>query len=374
MLAAPFVTNAWRNGTCGTTSWTPDEHDCVCDDKGSIRLASKALLSWHELVAECTAECHKCSRCNFVSVSRKWKDCSWFSSCGELEFDGAAGSFRTYQVSSIVHNDPPKARCEKACGFHRDCRRQYTAVDVERSAALWDPMNLEHGAELQKRASEMAAACQGTHRTRGLAFGGWCLGRDEKEWNKGVVRRLPLEHIPADAGLVQVLLSRVLPTKSGGWFTLNDFGAGVGQIGRELVAKEPGVRYRGYDGAGNVVERTGGFVKFFDLTMPLSLPRSDWLLSIEVGEHVPHEHEMTVVRNFHAHNRCGIILSWGALDQMGHNHVNNHDPAYVRTLFNELGYEVDAELMAAFKWRVQPWLRKNLFAFRRRDAPALCRG
>ena len=83
---------------------------------------------------------------------------------------------------------------------------------------------------------------------------------------------------------------------------------------------------------------------------------------------------MTVVRNFHAHNRCGIILSWGALDQMGHNHVNNHDPAYVRTLFNELGYEVDAELMAAFKWRVQPWLRKHLFAFRRRDAPALCRG
>jgi tryptophanyl-tRNA synthetase len=63
-------------------------------------------------------------------------------------------------------------------------------------------------------------------------------------------------------------------------------------------------------GAGNIEEFTNGFLKFFDLTIPLSLPRKDWVFSLEVGEHIPHQFEGMVLRNFHAHNCKGIVMSW----------------------------------------------------------------
>lgn len=92
--------------------------------------------------------------------------------------------------------------------------------------------------------------------------------------------------------------------------SMNDFGAGVGQYGHALRARSESIRWRGYDGAGNVEEVTRGFVRFFDLSLPMSLPRADWVLSLEVGEHLPHALEPTYLRNIHAHNCKGVIISW----------------------------------------------------------------
>jgi len=104
--------------------------------------------------------------------------------------------------------------------------------------------------------------------------------------------------------------------------SLNDFGAGVGQYGHALRAVDMHIRWRGWDGAGNVAQWSRGFVQWFDLTLPtLSLPRADWVMCMEVAEHIPSEHEAAVVRNLHAHNCRGIILSWASLGQNGHNHV-----------------------------------------------------
>ncbi len=46
-----------------------------------------------------------------------------------------------------------------------------------------------------------------------------------------------------------------------------------------------------YDGAGNVHEYTKGFVNYFDLTLPLELHKAVWMVSLEVGEHIPNEDE-----------------------------------------------------------------------------------
>ena len=62
------------------------------------------------------------------------------------------------------------------------------------------------------------------------------------------------------------------------------------------------MRYSAYDGAGNVERVSGGFTSFVDLTVPVSLPRADWVLVLEVGEHVPSALEEVLVRNVHAHN------------------------------------------------------------------------
>ena len=45
------------------------------------------------------------------------------------------------------------------------------------------------------------------------------------------------------------------------------------------------------------------------------------MLSLEVGEHVPSQHEAVLIRNLHALNCRGIILSWASLWQSGHGHV-----------------------------------------------------
>ena len=72
-------------------------------------------------------------------------------------------------------------------------------------------------------------------------------------------------------------------------------------------------------------EYTQGFVEYFDLSMPLELPKADWVLSLEVGEHVPSNYEQAMlIRNLHHHNRKGVILSWSVIGQGGHSHVNNH--------------------------------------------------
>ncbi len=59
----------------------------------------------------------------------------------------------------------------------------------------------------------------------------------------------PRHHLSADPGIVRYLVSMVDENPE---VTINDFGAGVGQYGHELMAARPKAKYLGYDGAGNV--------------------------------------------------------------------------------------------------------------------------
>eukprot|EP00966_Prymnesium_polylepis_P250148 5783121-Prymnesium_polylepis.1 len=197
---------------------------------------------------------------------------------------------------------------------------------------------------------------------------------------------LPLHHYAADMGVVRLLLSFLdgeLPFTPKGKQTMVDFGAGVGQYGHALLSLQPSAEheYMGYDGAGNVEEWTAGFVRFFDLTLPLSLPRRDWVLSLEVGEHVPARFEDMYLRNLHAHNCKGIILSWAHPGQLGTGHINNRAAEYVWQRLEELGYAIYPELSQLLRTgsfgnitfphhhedarTVYGQLRTNIYAYRR---------
>lgn len=60
---------------------------------------------------------------------------------------------------------------------------------------------------------------------------------------------VPRYHVSADPGIVRYLVSMVDENPE---VTINDFGAGVGQYGHELMGARPKAKYLGYDGAGNV--------------------------------------------------------------------------------------------------------------------------
>jgi hypothetical protein len=94
-----------------------------------------------------------------------------------------------------------------------------------------------------------------------------------------------------------------------------DFGAGLGWYGKALLAEDKDGyhvgSYKAFDGAENIdIIFPDGFVTHLDLSKPVYLPPKDWVLSLEVGEHIPATFEKVFIENLHRHNKKGIILSW----------------------------------------------------------------
>ena len=113
-------------------------------------------------------------------------------------------------------------------------------------------------------------------------------------------------------------------------------------------------------------------MRFIDLSMPLSLPRADYVLSMEVGEHIPREYEFMYVRNLHAHNCRGIVLSWAILGQRGNSHVNNHANRYIVDVFYELGYRHREDLDKKFRRKATySWFKRSIMVFERYN-PLIC--
>jgi hypothetical protein len=179
----------------------------------------------------------------------------------------------------------------QGCGLLVDCPANYSLEEVRASAARWNGSNASHAALQAARHSAARSAC-GRKRQARLRSGGWCLvvlkhggaGVQSVHLPGGHDYLLAEPHAQADAIIVDVLLQLLKPQADGSRASVLDLGAGLGQYGHALLSADSRVAWHGYDGAGNVEEATGSFVRFVDLTLPLSLPRADWVLSLEVGE------------------------------------------------------------------------------------------
>jgi hypothetical protein len=108
-----------------------------------------------------------------------------------------------------------------------------------------------------------------------------------------------------------------------------------------------------------------------DLADVLCLPNRDWVLSLEVGEHIPKGPggiwEQNYIYNLHRSNRHGIILSWAIpIPGQGHGHVNEQPNSYVREKICALGYTNDpAEDNDVRKCAEKDWFRNSVMIFRR---------
>eukprot|EP00441_Pelagodinium_beii_P027948 CAMPEP_0197657442 /NCGR_PEP_ID=MMETSP1338-20131121/44629_1 /TAXON_ID=43686 ORGANISM="Pelagodinium beii, Strain RCC1491" /NCGR_SAMPLE_ID=MMETSP1338 /ASSEMBLY_ACC=CAM_ASM_000754 /LENGTH=364 /DNA_ID=CAMNT_0043233809 /DNA_START=160 /DNA_END=1254 /DNA_ORIENTATION=+ len=274
-------------------------------------------------------------------------------------------------------------RQTETCGFEKDCPRRYTAEQIVQSAEAYDLSNEHFNATLYAKHVESLNYCmqtliqQRSGPSKGppptTKSGGWCLAGGEQKtvsMQSGGSYTIPKFYAGVDDAVLATLMAVV---DEGPHISINDFGAGAGQYGYELLAARPHVRYSGYDGAGDVEAFTNGFVKFFDMTIPLALPKTDWVFSVEVGEHVPNSLEPMMMRNLHVHNCKGIIMSWAALNQGGHAHVNCHSRHYVQAALESLGYYLDEGLTSKVLKcgpplrRCHGWFRGTAFVFRRRE-------
>jgi len=105
-------------------------------------------------------------------------------------------------------------------------------------------------------------------------------------------------------------------------------------------------------------------VKFLDLSVPqFGLPVYDWIVSIEVAEHIPAKFEHIYLDNIARHAREGVLISWAVPGQVGWQHVNCRPFSYVRDRMRELGFDHDEKTSIKIKRNAPITLKKNLNVF-----------
>jgi len=107
-------------------------------------------------------------------------------------------------------------------------------------------------------------------------------------------------------------------------------------------------------------------VKFLDLTLPQYwLPRYDWVLSMEVLEHIPVKFEAVALDNIDRAAGHGVVLSWAQLNQTsGFHHVNLKSPTYVNRVMFDRGFKIDLNTSLVLRQTATlRWLKHNLMVF-----------
>ena len=155
--------------------------------------------------------------------------------------------------------------------------------------------------------------------------------------------------------------------------TVGSFGDGPGAYKRELLKLKQVRTYDAYDGAPYCEETSEGRVRFMDLTVPqYGIPIYDWVLSLEVAEHIPKQYEHVYIGNLARHCREGIVMSWAVPDQGGLAHINNRPLPYVLDLLAHYGFNHDNESSKALQDSSSfQWLRQNINVFRRNSSSYL---
>ena len=151
-----------------------------------------------------------------------------------------------------------------------------------------------------------------------------------------------------------------------------DLGAGLGHYGKIFTKKGSPVKsWVGYDGAMNVLSATDGLVHFMDLTQPHAADerpcvRGDWVLSLEVAEHIPPEYTDAYIRNLRCHCSVGAVVSWAEPHQTGGlGHVNMKRQEDAVAAMERWGFVVDEEMTKVIQAKATlKHLIRNTIAYR----------
>ena len=122
--------------------------------------------------------------------------------------------------------------------------------------------------------------------------------------------------------------------------TLVDFGCGMGNYVKTF--QENNINAIGFDGNPNTPELTNNLCEVLDLSVLKKFDEPfDWVISLEVGEHLPPQFEDIFMENLHNNNKYGIVLSWAVQGQGGHGHFNEQNNDYIKSKICNLGYVND---------------------------------
>ena len=179
-------------------------------------------------------------------------------------------------------------------------------------------------------------------------------------------------HFPVDLGLARTLQCLF---RNG---TVLDVGAGSGAYGAWFAScAEFRPRWTGYDGAANVEAFSatgppGAFTRrlnLCDIDNATDVGRFDWVMSLEVAEHLPGRCLGSYLNLLVRSNILGIVLAWGQ-GRGGKGHVSPRTRDEVAQIMRSLGYTLAANVTALLRMTARfGWLRKDLACYVRQNAP-----
>jgi len=116
----------------------------------------------------------------------------------------------------------------------------------------------------------------------------------------------------------------------------------------------------GYDGNPHTPSLTNNTCKILDFSEPVKFDTPfSWVLSLEVGEHLPKKFEDVFINNLHNNNEKGIVLSWALKGQGGHGHYNEQNNDYIKSKICDLGYLNDIQAEEKLRKNSKLWWFKN---------------
>lgn len=167
-----------------------------------------------------------------------------------------------------------------------------------------------------------------------------------------------------NAHMVDAKLSEYLATLFAGKRVL-EMGAGCGCYTHRLAVA--GIDITALDGTSNIAELTNGIVQEQDVTVPF-MPHKifDWVLSLEVAEHIPQQLESNFLDALTSHARSGIALSWALPGQRGDFHKNGRSNAYATAQLAKRGWRLDHNATRDLRRNVSLfWFRSTTMLFTR---------
>ena len=190
-------------------------------------------------------------------------------------------------------------------------------------------------------------------------------------WNIGSSHWPGNGHMQEDKGLARAIQCLV------GNGSLVDVGAGAGQYGAFFAkCAPPRVQWTGFDGAPTVEKLSasgppGAFTRHANLcTANIDLGLHDWVMSLEVGEHLPQWCLANFIATLDRSNRLGMIISWAPPWSKGIGHVNGRNRSHVIAMAEFLGYRYSAEVSLVLRlFAGRAWLRQDVAAFFRPSTP-----
>ena len=146
------------------------------------------------------------------------------------------------------------------------------------------------------------------------------------------------------------------------------FGDGPGRYKQLLQETDKLNGCDAYDGSPYTEDTSEGRVSYLDLTLPqYGLPIYDWIMSLEVAEHIPRQFESIFIDNIVRHAKEGVVLSWAVPGQDGNSHVNPRSFDYVVTVMGRQGFEHDDnETQKVRNAAKVSWLKSNTNVYRRK--------
>jgi SAM-dependent methyltransferase len=144
-----------------------------------------------------------------------------------------------------------------------------------------------------------------------------------------------------------------------------DFGCGPGKYVENFRNNQ--IESLGFDG--NPITQNIANCSVQDLTCDFQLDPVDFLLCLEVCEHVPKDLENKLLKTIDRHINPGgtLVLSWAVIGQNGLGHVNCQNNDYVISKFISMGYSYDESQSKNLRNNVSnaTWFKNTVMVFKK---------